>query len=281
MSGIVETLCIRLTRKCNLQCPYCWAGSSLIETDSLSPDIVISFCRRIAAVGLKHVSLSGGEPALYPNIANIVENLLNSGLSVSVTTNGAIEPGITMLLAHVESEFKNRLCIRVSVDGGKRTHERLRGHGTFDLALAELANSRGQSWITAVNTTALGEPTDLAQLCSELTALGIKKWALMTPLPRGRAETMPFDPLSILRLIASWKEIIASSEYEGELTIWDFISHPNGSVLVEANGDVLLPGINKASDILVGTINDITPALLEEAVMRRLNKDPIAFFSAS
>jgi hypothetical protein len=73
-------------RRCNLACTYC------NEFDDHSPPVPLPLLRarvdRLAALGVHAITLSGGEPLLHPDIAEIVAHIRGRGLLASLITNG-------------------------------------------------------------------------------------------------------------------------------------------------------------------------------------------------
>ena len=133
MSGLLETICIRLTNKCNLNCLHCWASSKKERYFLLDPFKLLFFIKKLKYLGLKHVSLSGGEPTLYPYLEFVIDKLLEENLSITLTTNGVIELAYYHKLFERTYKFleKSQFIIRISIDGWQELHETIRGKGTY------------------------------------------------------------------------------------------------------------------------------------------------------
>lgn len=75
---------------CNLQCSYCdtaWANApdapfTLMTTEEL--------CLLAESSGIRNVTLTGGEPLLQPDIAELIVSLGKPGCRVEIETNGSI-----------------------------------------------------------------------------------------------------------------------------------------------------------------------------------------------
>lgn len=90
----IDYMRISLTDRCNLRCSYCMPDPKLCpgftSSDSMTTEDVDRIIRAGAAVGIKKIRLTGGEPMLRSDILEIVENAVNvEGIeSVCLTTNG-------------------------------------------------------------------------------------------------------------------------------------------------------------------------------------------------
>src|SRR5262245_34052241 len=65
LHGREAILQIHASRRCNLACAHCYSSSSPQELGSLSPELVAQAVRDASAIGVRVISLSGGEPLLY------------------------------------------------------------------------------------------------------------------------------------------------------------------------------------------------------------------------
>lgn len=78
---------LNLGNRCNLACPYCSVddhATPVPETGALEDDLA-----RLAGLGLRKVTLIGGEPTLHPDLADLVAHARGLGFSeVNLTTNG-------------------------------------------------------------------------------------------------------------------------------------------------------------------------------------------------
>lgn len=77
---------------CNLRCRYCdtsYAFDAKEATDMSVEDIV----KELKDYGVSSITITGGEPLVHPQIADLLEALDTSGLfDVNVETNGSIDP---------------------------------------------------------------------------------------------------------------------------------------------------------------------------------------------
>ncbi|SCN25447.1 7-carboxy-7-deazaguanine synthase [Clostridium sp. N3C] len=77
---------------CNLSCSFCdtsWANEKDTTYDFMTEEEIYEY---IKGTGIKNVTLTGGEPLLVPNIAELLHLLsLDTCLHVEIETNGSID----------------------------------------------------------------------------------------------------------------------------------------------------------------------------------------------
>lgn len=94
---------IYLTERCNLNCSFCGAKGQTGRTRKLqlncypeeTPDLsyendILPFLFGLRKKGVRYVSLSGGEPFLYPKLREVIDIACSMGFGVNVTTNGTM-----------------------------------------------------------------------------------------------------------------------------------------------------------------------------------------------
>ncbi|HEX2492607.1 MAG TPA: radical SAM protein, partial [Steroidobacter sp.] len=104
----LQDLRISVMDRCNFRCPYCMPRETFHEnyrflksSERLSFEEITRLTRLFVQLGVKKVRLTGGEPLLRPNVAELVGDLtaLESVQDVALTNNG-------VLLAQHAAELK-------------------------------------------------------------------------------------------------------------------------------------------------------------------------------
>lgn len=75
---------------CNLRCDYCdtmYANQESAIYEILSEEEIIAYVKE---QGIKHITLTGGEPLIQENIHSLIQHLLSEGFIVEIETNGSI-----------------------------------------------------------------------------------------------------------------------------------------------------------------------------------------------
>jgi GTP 3',8-cyclase len=113
----LHDLRISVMDRCNFRCPYCMPRETFHEhyrflksTERLSFEEITRLTRLFAQLGVRKVRLTGGEPLLRPNLAELVGELtaLEAVEDVALTTNG-------VLLAQHAAELKANGLDRITV----------------------------------------------------------------------------------------------------------------------------------------------------------------------
>ena len=95
----LHDLRISVMDRCNFRCPYCMPKEKFHENyrflksqDRLSFDEIIRLSRLFAALGVRKLRLTGGEPLLRANLADLVGDLtMIPGIEdIALTTNGVL-----------------------------------------------------------------------------------------------------------------------------------------------------------------------------------------------
>ena len=139
----IRYLRISLTPHCNLRCTYCQPNGPEFERGGpalLSPDEIEKLGRGFARLGVRKIRLTGGEPTLRPDLAEIVARLaaIPGVDDLSLSTHG-------LFLAPIAKELADAGLGRVNVSLDTlrpERFERLAGRPGHDRVLAGIAAAR-------------------------------------------------------------------------------------------------------------------------------------------
>jgi MoaA/NifB/PqqE/SkfB family radical SAM enzyme len=122
---------IKPTNICNHNCWYCayradhmQLGQDMVVRDMIPRDKMMEIVEDLSEMGIRAVTFSGGgEPLLYPHLADAVKKLIESNISFATLTNGARLSGeIAELFAY------NGTWVRISMDGwDNKSYTKYRG----------------------------------------------------------------------------------------------------------------------------------------------------------
>lgn len=165
---------ISVTQRCNLECPYCHREGQPQSEDEMTPAEIARIAGIAGELGARRVKLTGGEPLIRQDIAEIVRLLGEKETieEISMVTNGIL---LTFLLAR---ELRRNGLVRVNVNVPSvdvKTYESLTGGRLSDaLEGVKAAKSAGLSPVK-VNMLLLKGVNDnqvdsMTQFCREAGA---------------------------------------------------------------------------------------------------------------
>jgi len=114
---------INLNNRCHSKCRYCSFWST--KTDELSTEEWCRVLRDLARLGTRRLSLSGGEPTLRKDLAQIVAAAVDSGIDTELNSSG-------YLFRERKDALRKLQLVKLSLDGSEAAHDRVRGRpGAF------------------------------------------------------------------------------------------------------------------------------------------------------
>ena len=140
----LQTLWFNTGTLCNIECANCYieSGPKNDRLSYIATEDVEHFLDEIAALELpvREIGFTGGEPFMNPEILTMAGEALRRGFEVLILTNAMqpmMRPRVRQGLIDLNRDYGGRLTLRVSLDHhGKVLHEKERGQGTWDIAIA-------------------------------------------------------------------------------------------------------------------------------------------------
>jgi MoaA/NifB/PqqE/SkfB family radical SAM enzyme len=125
-------IAFHLTDRCQLDCQHCLRDPQQKPTD-LSLELIERVLDQARTVyRASHASLTGGEPTLHPQFADVVDAIASRGMSWHVVTNGRRFDTLAAMLAERPMAREKLTVVNFSIDGASEaTHDRIRGKGSF------------------------------------------------------------------------------------------------------------------------------------------------------
>ena len=144
-----------LSENCNLRCLHCYQENHKPVQLEYEKLVIIykQFKELLEKKKIKgHINITGGEPLCNPYLFKILD-LIKEGsdlISFSVLTNGTlINEKIAQRLKSYNPEY-----VQVSLEGGKRTNDYIRGKGTYKKIAEGIINLRKANIFTSISFTA-------------------------------------------------------------------------------------------------------------------------------
>lgn len=180
-----------LTNSCNLACSHCLFSASPAARQSLDPADLARGIKEARALGCTIFYFTGGEPFVYPQFASILASLLEDReVHAVVLTNG--------LLLHEQGDLFDglpleRLHLQISLDGLEKSHDALRGKGTFARLCSTLALLRCKEIYPTLSVAVnRGNVGDLSAIITFARDTGIRNMHLLWHFVRGKGSRDQF-----------------------------------------------------------------------------------------
>lgn len=178
------TVYLGAAQGCNLACTHCQAASGPGPLGAVPVDLMRRLFIELRDLGCGLLHVTGGEPLLHPGLLEALDDAFRLGLNVLLTTNGTL---VTDALADALASRPFR-CLSVSLDGpDAATHDRLRGPGALERALAGLRRLAARRPVGVTTTYTPGLLPRLEALVRLVEASGAASLTLRPALPAGRA----------------------------------------------------------------------------------------------
>lgn len=251
-------LCWRVIRRCNLSCPHCLAGNLDLYSDEVDTGAGLRFVDCFAECGVTRVVFTGGEPLLRHDLFELLARAKRRGISTQITTNGL---GLT-------SDRLNTLravvdVLRVSVDGFRETHNRLRGSNNFDTVLRNAVRAVEIGFDVCINTIVLKDTIEeIPALIRLLSDHGLRTFVLLELMLREHGTRFSSQrplPAEVERLNARLHGI-ALGNPSLSIRFNRYSIKSDRYVVVEADGSVVLCS-EAIGDRVIGSMRDGTEAL--------------------
>jgi MoaA/NifB/PqqE/SkfB family radical SAM enzyme len=160
----------------------------------------------MAELGVREVTLIGGEVYLYDGWTEVVRAIRREGMACAIVTGGK---GFDARTARLAADAGVQ-SVAVSIDGDERTHDRLRGAaGSYSAAILAFDACRAAGIQVAANTQVnrLSMP-HLTTVFETIARAGCHGWQVQLTVPAGRAADepdvilQPYDLLALFPLLA-------------------------------------------------------------------------------
>ncbi|SEQ36560.1 TIGR04053 family radical SAM/SPASM domain-containing protein [Natrinema salaciae] len=209
-----------LTQACGLACDHCRADAQpRRHPDELSTAEGKALLEDAAKFGDGQlVVLSGGDPLVRDDVAELIAHGDDLGLRMTITPSGTGSLTAARIREMADAGLKR---MAVSLDGGSPTaHDTFRGEaGSFDETIRAVEDARAAGLPVQVNTTVCRETVDeLPAIRDLLTEIGAVMWSVFFLVPVGRGRLL--EPVGPERAdaVMEWLHEVSETEPFGVKT---------------------------------------------------------------
>jgi radical SAM protein with 4Fe4S-binding SPASM domain len=198
-----------ITLRCDLGCRHCGSRAGHARNDELTTEQALDLVRQLADLGLKEVTLIGGEFYLRDDWDRIAAEINRLGMLCSIVSGARQMTDERVARAVAAGVGK----ISLSIDGLERTHDAIRGSvGSWRAAVAA-ARKISESGIDLSVNTQMNRLTmpELPAVADLLVEVGARSWMVILTAAMGRAADRtqlllePFHLLYLFPLLAAIK----------------------------------------------------------------------------
>lgn len=198
-----------LTKACNLSCLHCvrthtphnvyGEGSQIMSADK-ALDVMEALGKYYPNATL---AITGGEPTLHPRFDEIAFNATSHFKNIVLTSNGIFSDEVKDKLVSLTC-FPN-FFIQISLDGDEKTHEIIRGKGTYKKTIkriVQLSNECRSGSVSISTTVSKLNQQSMFDLAKDLIGIPFHKWRI--------APEQIFNKEDLTRLISTseWNQFV-------------------------------------------------------------------------
>lgn len=184
----LEEIKIELTKNCSLSCIHCSSNASSGNPLQLTREVVLSLLSQSSELEVKSIVFSGGEPLLWPWIADAVRTCSVLGLRSSIYSTGInlIDDGAKEIVALADLGLSRAIFSLHSPF--KPQHEEItRKLGSFDETVAVMKELGENGVAREIHFVPLQiNYQQLAELLELAEGLRISKISILRFVPQGR-----------------------------------------------------------------------------------------------
>lgn len=202
----LKAVVLNITMRCNFDCKHCFRNRT--DTKDLPFEIIEKVIREGKKYKFRHISLSGGEPFLYPKFKELIELIAKNDYVFNIVTNGLVFREFVDLIR----QYKNRLTIvKFSLESrDKKLHDSLRREGSFDKLIDDFQICRKYkipfSTLTTVNPLNYNEVIDIGIFAKRQGAKFVI-FSTMFPCPNTQKNELVLDTVKRKELFLIVKDL--------------------------------------------------------------------------
>lgn len=247
----------RITGRCNEKCCYCYGPAKDVSPTRAQ---LLGIQQAITASPVPAVRLSGGEPLLVRDIANILSSLKAAGKTVILSTNGR---RLQVLRPKLEASLDK---LNLSIDGYDAATHAINGReeASFDHAMAALDDlaRTPPAYVLKVGTVItsrnLGVPDLLKRMWEILYVYPVNRWKIYQYVPEGPVldNSLRITDGQFRELEDQFRASIGHPAWGPSVEFSCASSRDGAYFIIEPRGEVIVPIGNgrKTTEVTIGNV---------------------------
>lgn len=230
------------TNACNLRCVHCLVEAGTHSSEELSTSEASVFLRQLSDIGVKSITLTGGEATVRKDFTVLVRLIHDLGIELTLLSNGTM---ITKSLAKLLADANAK--VQVTILGSRaEIHDTITGvPGSYDSAMRGIALLK-QASVDLFDVSFVVLKTNINDLRNTREALaefglGVKI-GLLLPVGRANANWGNIGiPAEVVKRLSFEETLHTETILQGFIGSPRFgtISCPTDSMTVDSNGKVI------------------------------------------
>ena len=221
----LKDITIEIIQRCPNYCIHCSSLSSLRAEKQLSLPDIKNIIDDAIELGAETISLSGGEPFIYPNLIDIVRHIHEKGVKCNIYTSGITHNG-TNFEALTESQLTSlqglvaKLIFNIEAADDQHYELIMGTKNGFELMQTSIMRALRYGFVIESHTVLMKSNINhLAEIIALGNSLGISKMSFLRLVMQGRAlenESMTYLTDEEIQFA---KDVIkqASHKYSGNI----------------------------------------------------------------
>lgn len=165
----VPSIDIYATYRCNLRCKHCFVGPKLDLGTHFDFELLQNLIRTAPSWSTNEITFLGGEPTLYPHLAEVIRLTQKLGMKARIVSNG--QRSFEKFMETFDGPELPHVCF--SIDGSSsEVNDAIRGKGTFNklIRAISIAHERGYeiSGIISLSRANADDCEAILERCEEL-----------------------------------------------------------------------------------------------------------------
>ncbi len=188
-TSVPQQVSIEITGRCNLRCHHCFNESSPSSPHELPLAHIERFLDDVQTWGVRIIRITGGEPTVHRQFAEILEACRRRAIGLGLNTNGIYTEDLLRYLVTAPDDM-----FFISIDGMEANNDAIRGHGTFKRAVdsCRVLKTAGRNVMIGFHVGE-GNRSDVPELLALAAELGVDvKIAPLRPVGRAVRELPHF-----------------------------------------------------------------------------------------